>query len=78
MPGITVRSPPETPLFVGTPCALVNFPAPLYIPQVYIIVTVALTVSGSMILSPVEELIPLFASMAPNRATLSTETRREH
>jgi hypothetical protein len=57
---------------------LVNFPAPLYIPQVYIIVTVALTVSGSMILSPVEELIPLFASMAPNRATLSTETRREH
>ena len=57
---------------------MVNFPAPLYIPQVYIIVTVALTVRGSMILSPVDGLMPLFASMAPKRATLSTETRREH
>lgn len=40
-PGITVSKPPETPLLDGTPRSLVNFPAPLYIPQVVIRVTTA-------------------------------------
>lgn len=41
IPGITVKSPPEIPLLVGTPQSLVNFPAPLYIPHVVIMVTTA-------------------------------------
>jgi hypothetical protein len=67
--GITVRSPPETPDFAGTPSSLVNFPAPLYIPQVVMTVTTAYTVLVFNILSPVDGTIPLFASMAPNRAS---------
>ena len=39
--GTTVRRPPDTPLFAGTPISFVNFPAPLYIPQVVITVTTA-------------------------------------
>lgn len=68
IPGMTVRSPPDTPLLVGTPQSLVNFPAPLYIPQVVIIVTTAWTVWGLKILLPVDGMIPLFASIAPKLA----------
>jgi hypothetical protein len=77
IPGITVRRPPEMPLLLGTPWSFVNLPAPLYIPQVYMSVTVALTVRGSMIRSPVEGFIPLLASMAPNLDILSTDTSIE-
>lgn len=76
-PGITDNKPPETPLLLGIPMSLVNFPAPLYIPQVVIRVTTACTVEVSTIFSPVEVLTPLLASMAPNLASDLQSTRIE-
>jgi len=68
IPGSTESNPPDTPLLLGIPISLVNFPAPLYMPQVVIRVTTACTVEGSIIFSPVDVFIPLLASIAPNRA----------
>lgn len=65
-PGMTLKRPPETPDFEGTPRSLMKLPAPSYIPQEVMRVTTALTVFGLRIRSPVEGLIPLFASIAPN------------
>jgi hypothetical protein len=69
IPGTTVSKPPDIPLLEGTPQSLVNFPAPLYIPHVVINVTTAYTVEGFNILSPVDGIIPLFASIPPNLAS---------
>ena len=77
IPGITARSPPDTPLLAGIPIYFVNFPAPLYIPQVVMIVTTACTVAELRILSPVEGLIPWLASIAPNLASDYTSTKIE-
>jgi len=77
IPGITDSSPPETPLLLGTPKSFVNLPAPLYIPQVVINVTTAYTVLRFKILSPVDGLTPLLASIAPNLANDSTFTSNE-
>ena len=77
-PGITVKSPPATPDFDGTPSSFVNLPAPLYIPQVVIRVTVAYTVAALTIRWPVVGFIPLLASIAPNLARDSTSTSMEH
>lgn len=41
IPGIIDNKAPDTPLLEGTPRSLVNLPAPLYIPQVVIMVTTA-------------------------------------
>lgn len=75
--GTTVRRPPETPDLAGTPNSFVNFPAPLYIPQVVITVTTAWTVEDLSKRSPVDGTIPLFASMAPKRASDFVFTKME-
>ena len=75
--GTTVKRPPETPLLAGTPNSRVNFPAPLYMPQVVMTVTTACTVEDLSSRSPVEGTMPLFASIAPNLASDFVLTRIE-
>jgi len=63
--GMIVRSPPLTPLLVGTPQSLTNFPALLYIPQVIMRGTTACTVLELNTRCPVVHMIPLLARVAP-------------
>jgi len=76
-PGKIDINPPETPLLVGIPMFFVNLPAPLYIPEVVMIVTQALMVRGESILYPVCGLIPPLARHAPKFERDSTFTNKE-
>ncbi len=65
---------PETPLFDGTPQSLINFPAPLYIPQVIIKGIIARIVLDDNTFYPVFGTIPLFDKVDPKFAKLYTVT----
>jgi hypothetical protein len=77
IPGIIVNNPPLTPLLQGNPISFVNFPAPLYIPQVTIKGTTDFIVFGLKILSPVQTFMPLFAKQPPNLDNDFTSTKIE-
>mmetsp|Transcript_12780 Transcript_12780/g.33376 ORF Transcript_12780/g.33376 Transcript_12780/m.33376 type:complete len:226 (-) Transcript_12780:2375-3052(-) len=77
-PGTTHMRSPPTPLLAGRPTSTIHLPAPLYMPQLIITVTVCATRSAGRTSSFVSGLRPLLAKVAPITAASSAVVCIEH